>query len=97
MNETRSWSATLVSVAGPNGKRNIACRDCGHALCTTEHPWKDHAVLDESPLHEAGGSAYGSAGKDVLLRRFHCPSCGSSLDAEVALPGEPFLTDQVWG
>ena len=31
----------------------------------------------------------------VLLRRFYCPSCGTTLDTETALPGEPFLVDRV--
>lgn len=97
MNETRSWSATLVSVADANGKRRVACRACGHALCGTDEAWKDSAVLEATPLREAGGSTFRSAGEDVLLRRFYCPSCGTALDTEVALPGEPFLIDRVWG
>lgn len=97
MNDTQSWSPTLVSVAAAKGTRSVACRACGHTLCGTHESWKERAVLEETPLREAGGATFRSAGEDVLLRRFYCPSCGTTLDSEVALPGEAFLIDRVWG
>jgi acetone carboxylase gamma subunit len=93
MSETASFSPTLVLKGGMGGRR-IACRGCGHDLTSAEHSWKEHAVLDERPLSEAGGETFQTGG-DVLLRRFYCPSCGATLDAETALPGEPFLIDRV--
>lgn len=51
-------------------------------------------MLDERPLGEAGGPLFRTDG-GVLLRRFYCPSCGTTLDTETALPGEPFLVDRV--
>ncbi|QDZ01303.1 hypothetical protein FQ775_13445 [Nitratireductor mangrovi] len=94
MNKVRSWSPTLVSMAGSKG-RVVACRACSTPICATEAVWKEHAVLQEMPLRQAGGSAFGSAGEDVVLRRFFCASCGASLDSEVALRGEPFLFDRL--
>jgi acetone carboxylase gamma subunit len=33
----------------------------------------------------------------LVLRKFACPSCGSLLDSEVALPEDPYLYDVVIG
>lgn len=89
MSPPRSISPTLVLSAG-----KTACRACGHELAPVEASWKDVAVLDERPLGEAGGPMFRTDG-GVLLRRFYCPSCGTTLDTETALPGEPFLVDRV--
>ncbi len=43
-------------------------------------------------MQGVGGQAY-SSGDQVMLRRFSCPKCGSLLDCETALPGDPFLED----
>ncbi|HWK66303.1 MAG TPA: acetone carboxylase subunit gamma [Rhizobiaceae bacterium] len=93
MSETISFSPTLV-LKGSSGARRIACRACGHELGASDGVWKEHALLDERPLGEAGGGTFRTEG-DVLFRRFYCPSCGTTLDAETALPGEPFLIDRV--
>ncbi|MBL8582941.1 MAG: hypothetical protein JNL61_12040 [Rhizobiaceae bacterium] len=95
MSAATSFSPTLVLREGTSGRR-IACRACGHDLAAADASWKEHAVLDEQPLGAAGGSVFRTDG-DVLLRRFYCPSCGTTLDAETALPGEPFLVDRVMG
>lgn len=88
-----SFSATLVIRDGGTG-RAISCRACGGALCPPERPWKEHAHLDERALRELGGP-YAGASAALRMRRFHCPSCAALLDSEVALEGEPFLTDRV--
>ena len=91
MSGSVSYSPTLVIKGG-----RIACRACGHDVAPADAVWKEHAVLDERPLGEAGGETFRTEG-EVLLRRFYCPSCGTTLDAETALPGEPFLVDRVRG
>ena len=53
-------------------------------------------MLDEQPLAMPAAKLRARQG-NVLLRRFYCPSCGTTLDAETALPGEPFLVDRVRG
>ena len=83
-------SATLVV----NDDRDIACMACGHALGPAGEPWKPTARLDEQPMQGAGGKPYSNAER-VLLRRFYCPGCGTLLDTESALSGDPFLTDIV--
>lgn len=93
MVHTISYSPTLVIKSAPEGAR-IACRACGHEIASADDVWKEHAILDERPLGEAGGEVFRTEG-DVLLRRFYCPSCATTLDTETALPGEPFLIDRV--
>ncbi len=72
----------------------IRCAKCGHEIAPAGQPWKPGATLREVPMQGAGGQAY-SSGDEVVLRRFSCPSCGSLLDSETALPGDPFLEDIV--
>lgn len=93
MSADTSFSATLV-VRDRDGVRAICCRDCGEALCPTGKPWKEHALFREQILRDLGGP-YAGASASLRLRRFHCPSCAGLLDSEIALEGEPFLTDVV--
>ena len=93
MSGTVSFSPTLI-LKGHGSSRRIACRACDHDLSAAEGVWKEHAILDEQPMGDAGGETFRTDG-NVLLRRFYCPSCGTTLDAETALPGEPFLIDRV--
>lgn len=95
MSNTISFSPTLV-LTGEMAARRIVCRGCGHDLGPATGVWKEQAVLDERPLAEAGGEMFRTE-SPVMFRRFYCPSCGETLDAETALPGEPFLIDRVRG
>ena len=89
----RPVSANLEIRKTAEGDR-IACRACGHGLVPAGTPWKQSAVLREMSMNGAGGKAYTGA-PESMLRQFSCPSCGSLLDSEMALPGEPFLDDIV--
>lgn len=91
-----SYSATLLLVGAAGPGREIVCRACSTAICGEDAVWKDHAILEERPLADAGGPAF-RTDSDVVFRQFYCPSCGTTLDAETALPGEPFLIDRVKG
>ncbi|MGE5147466.1 MAG: acetone carboxylase subunit gamma [Candidatus Eiseniibacteriota bacterium] len=90
---SRRVSPTLEIRATADGDR-VCCSKCGAALVPAGQPWKPAAALDESPMKGAGGAAYSVSDK-VLLRRFTCKGCGTLLDTEMALPGEPFLNDVV--
>ena len=87
---SRRLSATLEIEAG-----HIRCRKCARALGPGGEPWKHRAALVETPMRGAAGVPYGGGGEAVLLRRFACPGCGTLLDTETALPGDPFLDDVV--
>ena len=83
-------SASLLHVRGKGGDR-IACRGCGHDLCTASERWKDRARVIERPLREVA-AAY-TTGSDALLREFACPACGLLLDSEVAQRDDPPLIE----
>ena len=74
----------------------IVCARCGHALADAgggSH-WKHAAALTATPAAEQPGWSP-STHEALVLRQFSCPSCGSLLDCEVALPEDPFLYDVV--
>ena len=88
MSDTR-LSPTLTLVAG-----RVCCTACGGALASAAEPWKPRARLDERPI-AALGAAYDTGFDGVVVRRFSCPDCGTLLDTETAMPGDPYLDDRV--
>jgi acetone carboxylase gamma subunit len=88
---SRRISRALVLADAEDGAE-IRCARCGHALAPGGSPWKPAAAMREVPMNGVGGQAY-TSGAQVVLRRFSCPGCGSLLDTETALPGDPFLED----
>ena len=90
---SRRISRALVLADGALGAE-IRCARCDHVLAPGGTPWKAGATVREVPMQGVGGQAY-SSGDQVLLRRFSCPNCGSLLDSETALAGDPFLEDIV--
>ena len=89
----RRISRALVLVDGKDGAE-IQCAKCGHAIGPGGQPWKPGAMVREVSMRGVGGQSY-TSGEKVILRRFSCPKCGSLLDTETALQGEPFLYDIV--
>lgn len=75
-------------------RAKVVCAQCEEALCDLSSHWKENAALNETPMDRLG-SPY-STGEQVLLRLFSCPHCGALLDTETALPGEPFLRDEIF-
>lgn len=71
----------------------VHCRACDRELGPASQGWKNHTNLDEKLLHELG-VPYTTSDK-LRLRQFSCPGCGTLLDTELALPGDPFLEDQL--
>ena len=72
----------------------VVCAQCEEALCDLSAHWKEKAALNETPMGQLG-LPY-STGEQVLLRVFSCRHCGALLDTETALPGEPFLRDEIF-
>jgi N-methylhydantoinase B len=87
---TTQFSTSLLHCPGQAGGR-IACRGCGHDLCSVTDRWKDHARRVERPLREV--AAVYTTGPDALLREFVCPACGLGLDSEVARRDDPPLVE----
>lgn len=83
----RRLSRTLVEDQG-----RIACMACNATVGVEGQPWKSHAALNVVPFDSMPGSPLAPHPR-VVLRRFSCPGCGALLDAETALPEDPFLDD----
>ena len=74
--------------------KNSCCRGCRHVLASVTDNWKSGAIVKEIPVRGAGGSAY-TGGDQYVMRQFICPGCGRLLDAETAMPKDPFLEDRL--
>ena len=70
----------------------LYCVRCSQPFAPAGKPWKEYASLTTLRVASLPGAGSGVDGQ-VLLRRFACPGCGSLLDTETALPGDPFLDD----
>ena len=84
-------SMTLVRLDG-----RTCCASCKAPIAAATDSWKARAALNEVPVARLPGAGLG-VDQDVVIRQFSCPSCGALLDAETALPGDPFLEDVVSG
>lgn len=73
----------------------VCCGHCHTPICSTEQIWKEHSSLTEVSAADLPGQGLG-VGRDVLIRQFSCKQCGSLLDTEVALSGDPFLNDRLF-
>ncbi len=88
---SQSVSPTLEICKTAEGDR-ICCRNCGHPLAPSGHPWKPSSIVNELPTDGLSFEADTGAAA-TILRLFICRGCGALLDSETALPGEPFLED----
>lgn len=73
----------------------ISCNKCEAVLGDSGQNWKTKANLEESKPLELGPPY--TTDERLLLRKFCCPGCGVLLDSELAMPGDPFLEDIVYG
>jgi acetone carboxylase gamma subunit len=90
---THSISPTLELRTSDSGA-TICCRNCGQPLAPSGTSWKASAILRELST-DWPGSQRSAGGAATILRLFVCRGCGTLLDSETALPGEPFLEDIV--
>lgn len=82
-----------LAVRDRGGGAALCCAACGHALCGADEAWKPYAVSRARAVHELG--AVYTTDRRLLLREFCCPGCGALLDAEIALPEDPWLEDRL--
>ncbi len=89
---TTYTSPTLQICTLAEGDR-ICCARCGYALAFPGSAWKQATIVRESPTDDLAGETATGEPAETILRQFVCRGCGSLLDSETALPGEPFLED----
>lgn len=66
------------------------CRDCGHRYCGTRSNWKWFAAFAEDDIDARVlmTDIRRRPTRDLVYRRYFCPSCGIQADTEVSLPDE---------
>jgi acetone carboxylase gamma subunit len=73
----------------------LLCADCGWRLCDWAENYRLHAVVVDTATSALGGLFRGleeSLDEQIVLRAYHCPSCGRRLDAEVC----PESAEPMW-
>jgi N-methylhydantoinase B len=89
-----SLQPTDIAAPAISGNRGMHCTRCTKALSAPGSRWKESARVTEVSVADLPGAAT-SIDPDVILRHFSCQHCGTLLDTEIALPGDPFLHDVV--
>jgi N-methylhydantoinase B len=70
----------------------VVCAGCGHDVCAAGAPIQPNLVLDEVPAGQRFPLTDRYAGSERFrVRRSYCAGCGTQVDVQVALAGEPLL------
>lgn len=78
------------------GNARIVKCTCGHEFGDYQKNWKLNSLVYERPANDK--SLFPGADSHsmwTVLREFYCPGCGTQLDVESVVPGEPFVFNQV--
>jgi N-methylhydantoinase B len=80
-----------------DGRRVLACRECGHAVCDAADDYKAHLLMDTTTVAAIpGGSGVEPShfiDEPVEFRRFCCPGCQVLMCTEVVIEGEPVTAE----
>ena len=82
-----------LQVAGSPDAEFVQCTWCGASLCERDEPWKDHAVVRESPASIAGPNRVTTM--RYVLYEYFCPGCATALEVDNAFAGDPPLHDVI--
>jgi N-methylhydantoinase B len=69
------------------------CRACGERLCGDGEDWKDAVPAVLRPFSSGGPDRPDD--DELCLRQYHCRSCATLLDTEIARDSDPPLHDRV--
>lgn len=83
-----------LEIAGEGPEAVIRCQ-CGHVLCAATENYKEHALLREGPVQQAGPwvDPHGLGGDQFVCREFFCPGCVAVLNVETAQRTDPIMWD----
>ena len=91
----RALSAGL-ELLGDGARGALRCVRCQHGLGAADANYKLSTRLEQSPITAANPhiqDAVLRTDAPLVLRRYHCPGCGLTLDTEVALADQAPLWD----
>lgn len=69
----------------------VRCLQCARPIAPADKNYKDFVPFRERPLTAAGAWRFPT--QKFLIREFYCLSCGTMLDVEMVLRGDPTLWD----
>ncbi len=71
---------------------NIVCAGCGEVICGESEPILAALTCVEAPAGERFSLTSRYPGSERFrVRHFHCPGCGTQIDVQVAVAGDPVL------
>jgi N-methylhydantoinase B len=79
-----------------DGSRQIQCRKCSHYISSVDTNYKLQTVMKEGSIQTANPKNLDSrqyVDKDMVFRKFFCPTCATLLETEVNIKGEPPVWD----
>jgi N-methylhydantoinase B len=85
-----------LEVVTDGAERRFRCAKCGHDLGPTADNYKDHTLVREAPLQEAGpliGDPKRFIDDEMVFRQYFCPGCVTLIENEVNRASEPPLRD----
>ena len=91
----RALSAGLELV-GDGARGVFRCARCHHALGAADANYKLSSQLEQSAITAANPHIQDATLRTdapLILRRYHCPGCGLTLETEIALADQPPLWD----
>lgn len=91
----KTYSSPTLQICSLADGDKVCCARCGHAIVNVGLPWKMATIVREIPTDELVGELIVGDPAETIVRQFVCRGCGSLLDTETALQGEPFLEDTV--
>ena len=89
----KTYTSPTLQIRNLGEGDRICCARCGHSLARPGESWKQFAIVREISTDELVKETGTGGPAETILRQFVCRGCGSLLDSETALPGEPFLED----
>ena len=91
----RALSAGL-ELLGDGARGVFRCARCHGGLGAADANYKLSTRLEQSPITDANPHIHDAAVRTdapLVLRRYHCPACGLTLETEIALADQPPLWD----
>lgn len=91
----RLYTSPTLQICSLADGDKICCVRCGYALGNVGSSWKINSLICEIPTESFAKEHVTGEPAETLLRQFICGGCGALLDAETALPGDPYLEDML--
>ena len=89
--------AEALELVAIGSDRYIACKDCGHFICTVDANYKLGAARIDGSLMEIDPDLFPDPANEfdvpIVYRQYLCPNCGVLLENELVRADEPPIWD----